>query len=98
MLSLTLPLFSAKTCTSYLRRIYSTRDEKVNTTKPSFTMLDYLRTPHGIVVLVFSAVATLAVALRIWARRIQKLRLELNDYCVVAGLVSKTLPFKILAV
>ena len=54
-------------------------------------MSDYLHTPQVIVVMVLSAIATLTVALRILARRIQKLRLELNDYCIVAGLVGKPL-------
>ena len=33
--------------------------------------------------------ATLAVVLRICARRIQKLRLELNDYVILLGLVGE---------
>ena len=36
-----------------------------------------------------SVAATLAVVLRICARRIQKLRLELNDYVILLGLVGK---------
>ena len=64
---------------------------KVITIKSSFPMSDYLHTPLGIVVIVLSAIATLTVALRIWARKIQKLRLELNDYCIVAGLVGEPL-------
>ena len=59
-------------------------------------MSEYLHTPQGIVVIVLSAIATLTVVLRIWARRIQKLRLELNDYCIVAGLVGASLDVKIL--
>ena len=89
--SITLPLFSAKRCTSFHRYIFSTQNEKANTTKSSFAMSDYLHTPLVIVVIVLSAIATLTVALRIWARKIQKLRLELNDYCIVAGLVGEPL-------
>ena len=37
----------------------------------------------------FSVAATLAVVLRICARRIQKLRLELNDYIILLGLVGE---------
>lgn len=43
-----------------------------------------------------SVAATLAVVLRICARRIQKLRLELNDYIILLGLVgelSRLVPF-----
>ena len=36
-----------------------------------------------------SVAATLAVVLRIYARRIQKLRLELNDYIILLGLVGE---------
>ena len=36
-----------------------------------------------------SVAATLAVVLRICARRIQKLRLELNDYIILLGLVGE---------
>lgn len=61
-------------------------------------MSDYLHTPQGIVVIILSAIATLSVALRIWARGIQKLRLELNDYCIVAGLVGNFLVVKVLAI
>ena len=61
-------------------------------------MSNYLHTPQAIVVIVLSVIATLTVALRIWARRIQKFRLEQNDYCIVAGLVREPLIVKISAV
>ncbi len=42
---------------------------------------------HSVLLLVFSSLAMLAVFLRFWARRIQKLALELNDFLIVLGLV-----------
>lgn len=42
---------------------------------------------HSVLLIVFSSIAMLAVALRFWARRIQRVALELNDYLVVPGLV-----------
>ncbi len=39
--------------------------------------------------IVFSIIAILAVALRLWARRIKKARFQLNDYLIVLGLVGK---------
>lgn len=43
---------------------------------------------HVVTLLVFTFLATVAVALRFWARRIQKQALALNDYLIVLGLVS----------
>ena len=49
---------------------------------------------HSVLLLVFSSIAMLAVFLRFWARRIQKLALELNDFLIVLGLVSSlSLPY-----
>ena len=45
----------------------------------------YIR--HATIIAVFSAVASVAVGLRFWARRIQNMSLELNDYLIVVGLV-----------
>ncbi|KAF6232414.1 hypothetical protein HO173_009519 [Letharia columbiana] len=42
---------------------------------------------HITVLSVFSGLAAVAVVLRFWARRIQKMSLELNDYLIVPGLV-----------
>ncbi len=44
---------------------------------------------QSVLLIVFSSIATLAVALRLWARRIQKARFQLNDYLIVLGLVGK---------
>ena len=45
----------------------------------------------GIIIVVVCAVfvvaASLAVVLRLWARRIKRIRLSLNDYLAVAALV-----------
>lgn len=43
---------------------------------------------HVVILLVFTLFATIAVALRFWARQIQKQALALNDYLIVVGLVS----------
>lgn len=42
---------------------------------------------HSVLLFVLSIFATLAVALRFWARKIQNIALEPNDYLIVAGLV-----------
>ena len=42
---------------------------------------------HVTIISVFSGLASVAVGLRFWARRIQKMSLELNDYFIVLGLV-----------
>ena len=47
---------------------------------------------HVAVISIFSALASVAVGLRIWARRIQRMSLELNDYFIMIGLVGATLP------
>ena len=43
---------------------------------------------HVVTLLVFTLFATVAVALRFWARQIQKQALALNDYLILLGLVS----------
>ena len=43
------------------------------------------------VIAVFSALATVAVVLRVWARRIQNMPLALNDYLIVLALVRAPL-------
>ena len=43
---------------------------------------------HAVTILVFSVLACTAVALRLWARRIQNLALSVSDYGVVLGLVG----------
>lgn len=43
---------------------------------------------HVVILLVFTLFASIAVALRFWARQIQKQALALNDYLIVVGLVS----------
>lgn len=42
---------------------------------------------HITVISVFTGLASGAVILRYWARRIQKMSLELNDYLIVLALV-----------
>lgn len=42
---------------------------------------------HITVISVFSGLASVAVVLRFWARRIQRMSPELNDYFIVLGLV-----------
>ena len=41
--------------------------------------------------ILLSIVSIIAVALRIWARRIKRIRLEPADYLIVVGLVGGTL-------
>lgn len=48
---------------------------------------DSTRVMHVSVLLVFSFVAFVSVVFRLWARKIQRIRLELNDYICVVGLV-----------
>ena len=43
---------------------------------------------HGVLIIVFSFVACVAFAVRLCARRIQKLALSLSDYTIILGLVS----------
>lgn len=43
------------------------------------------------IVAVFSLLASVTVILRFWARRIQKMALDLNDYLIVPGLVGVSL-------
>ena len=42
---------------------------------------------HSVLLIAFTVTATLAVALRLWARRIQKLPLQTSDYLMILGLV-----------
>lgn len=51
----------------------------------NYLMPDFLSST--ILMIIFSVFATLAVALRFWARKIQKARLELSDYLLVPALV-----------
>lgn len=55
-------------------------------------MLDYFSDIRSVLLLVFSIIAVLAVVLRFWSRRIQKIRFELNDYLIVPGLVGELSP------
>ena len=48
---------------------------------------DSSRVLHVVVMTVFSFLALVAVLFRIWARRIQRSRVELNDYLCIVGLV-----------
>lgn len=48
---------------------------------------DPTRIAHIIVLSVFSFLALLAVILRLWARKIQRMRLDLSDYLIIAALV-----------
>lgn len=43
---------------------------------------------HSVLLIVFTLTAVLAVALRLWARKIQKLALQTSDYLIVLGLVG----------
>ena len=43
---------------------------------------------HVVSLLAFTLLATVTVALRLWARHIQKQVLALNDYLIILGLVS----------
>lgn len=52
---------------------------------PDFSFVPFYSVP----LLILSIIAILAVALRLWARRIKKLRLELSDYLIVLGLVRR---------
>ena len=44
-----------------------------------------------VIISVFSGLATVTVALRLWARRMKNMSLELNDYLIIFGLVRDTL-------
>ena len=48
---------------------------------------DPTRVAHVVVIAVFSFLAVLAVILRLWARRIQRMRLDLSDYLIIVALV-----------
>ena len=43
-----------------------------------------------VIISVFSGLATVAVALRLWARRMKNMSLELSDYFIIFGLVRAT--------
>ena len=58
----------------------------------AFTPAAGISDVRSVLLLVFSIIAILAVALRFWARRIQKVCLELNDYMIVLGLVGELSP------
>jgi len=45
---------------------------------------------HAVLLLIFSFLACIAVASRLWARRIQNLALALSDFVIILGLVSKS--------
>ena len=49
---------------------------------------DFARVMHVSVLSAFSFFALVSVVFRLWARRIQKVKLELNDYLCIVGLVS----------
>ena len=46
---------------------------------------------HVTIIAVFSSLASVAVVLRVWARRIQNIPLALNDYLIVLALVRAPL-------
>ncbi len=50
---------------------------------------DSYRKAHAVSLFVFSFLATVAVVLRIWGRKIQQQALMLNDYLTALGLVSR---------
>ena len=43
-----------------------------------------------VIISVFAGLATVTVALRLWARRMKNMSLELSDYFVIFGLVRAT--------
>ncbi len=45
-----------------------------------------------IIIAIFSGLASVAVMLRVWARRIQNMSLELNDCLILFGLVIPNPP------
>ena len=45
-----------------------------------------------VIISVVSGLATVAVALRLWARRLKNMSLELSDYLIIFGLVRATRP------
>ena len=48
---------------------------------------DRTRVAHVVVLAVFSFFALLAVILRLWARKIQKIGWDLSDYLIILALV-----------
>ena len=52
-------------------------------------MSSYFHSVGSPILIFFSLIATLAVALRLWARRIKKIKFELNDYFIVLALVGE---------
>ena len=51
---------------------------------------DSTRVAHVVVIAVFAFFAVLALILRLWARKIQRVALELSDYLLIVGLVWTT--------
>ena len=49
----------------------------------------------NVAVIVLSVIATAAVVLRLWARSVQKLKLQADDYLVVIALVSQLFMFSL---
>ena len=47
------------------------------------------RYSHVIIMTLVSALAVLAVALRLWARRIMRAKHQISDYMCILGLVSE---------
>ena len=69
---------------------------QIESSSKDFSMTDYhaffsedmsYHITHSVLLLVCSIFAILAVALRFWARKLQKVSPELNDYFIVVGLV-----------
>lgn len=51
------------------------------------------RSHEGVVsAMVLASLATVAVILRLWARKIMGAKLKLDDYLIIAALVGYTLP------
>lgn len=52
-------------------------------------MWDYFSPFRSLLPFLLSIIAILAVALRLWARKINKIRVDLSDYLIVLGLVRE---------
>ena len=48
---------------------------------------DSTRVAHVVILTCFCFIALVAVVFRLWARKIQRSRLEMNDYLCIVGLV-----------
>lgn len=55
-------------------------------------LCDPSTTMHVSVISVFAFLALIFVIFRLWARTIKKVRLELNDYLCIGGLVYTPIP------